>query len=152
MGTLQTWSSALTKKWISIPINLIVTFPINFFIMKKRTYIPPSSNFFFFMSLFFFQNSKTALLLKFFAELPYFFLHSSTPPLAVAGYPKKWRKWTYEVLFHFFFKIFKCPASGTCEIPCPFFFKIFKCPTCEIPCHFFFKFLNTSCGVFSDFF
>jgi len=44
---------------------------------------------FFVYALVFSQNSKTALLLKKIAEMPYFFLHSGTPPLAVAGYPKK---------------------------------------------------------------
>ena len=44
---------------------------------------------FFVYALVFSQNFKTALFLKIFAEIPYFFLHFGTPPLAVAGYPKK---------------------------------------------------------------
>jgi len=101
---------------------------------------------FFVYALLFSQNSKTTILLKKIAEIPYFFLHSGTPQLALARYPKKFvfiisRKWDLRGSLKNFFKIFIGPASGTCEVPFRnflmsrkwdlrgtffFFFKIFK--------------------------
>jgi len=44
---------------------------------------------FFVSALVLVKNSKTALLFQKIAEIPYFFRLSGTPPLGVAGYPKK---------------------------------------------------------------
>jgi len=70
---------------------LLQTIKLNFAkeIMRFKEKNKEKERIFFEYALVFSQNSKTALLLKKIAEMPYFFLHSGTPPLALAGYPKK---------------------------------------------------------------
>ena len=97
--------------------------------MERISRLPLIGNFFVY-ALLFPQNFKTTLLLKKIAEMPYFFLHTGTPQLAFARYPKLFvfiisRKWDLRGSLNFFFKIFIGPASGTCEVPWYFFFEIF---------------------------
>ena len=66
------------------------------------------------IALVFAKNSKTALLFQKIAEIPYFFWLSGTPPLGVAGYPKKWQNFVLIIprnldlrgIFLFFFRKF----------------------------------------------
>jgi len=61
----------------------------SFFLVKLHHNFKIMSRNFFVYALLFSQISKTTLLLKKIAEMPYFFLHSGTPQLALARYPKK---------------------------------------------------------------